>query len=242
MAEIREIGGVNPAKTISSQSVEAGRRISTRKRIAQAGEDPAGTSLSEFLRAQISGLKVETGNIQKLISSNQVENGALGTVGEMVRRVRDLSLRASTSSLTSANRQHVQQEIEGLRLGINRITRDARFDAQPVIAELGTDKLSGINVGSDAGAQEAVVASDDLLEEISSRRGALDAEANRLQDRIQSLSSERFNTTPAQFRLSSADVAEEASGQTQSQIRNQANTAITAQANVFPQSVLRLLE
>ena len=245
MAEIPGIGKVRPASTSGSKVGEANRktaRMASEDRPVRSGDDRTRLALSKSIRSQISGLKVEVRNIQDMISRSQIEDRALGTVGEMVRQIKNLAVQASRDTLTAANRRLIQQEIEDLRIGVNRVTRDTLFNEQPVAAELGTKALAQIDLSTTTSAQEAVVAADSLLEEISSRRSDLGAEISLLQNRISSLSSQDYHPTPDEPPIRSSNIAEEAVGQTLSQIRGQASTAVTAQANISHQNLHELLE
>jgi flagellin len=244
VAYIRGISGISPARTLSLEAIEIERRIarlSSGERIGRAGDDAAGFSVSESLRAQISGRRIEIRNIQDLISRNQVAEGALGEVGDIVGRIRKLAVQASAETLSTESRQLIQQEIESLRSEVNRIARGTEFNGEPVIAEIGTKRLAEVDVRTASGAQEAIEEAGGFLDEITSTRASLGAQTNRLQSEVRGLSSEELSLTAAQSRIRSADVAEEAIGLTLSQLRSRAGASVLAQANVLSQNVLKLL-
>jgi len=244
VADIRGISGISPARTLGFEAIEIEQkvaRISSGERISRAAKDAAGLGLSESLGEQIGGRRVEIRNIQDLISRNQVAEGALGGVGDIVGRIRKLAVQASAETLTTESRQLIQQEIESLRSEVNRIARETEFNREPVIAEIGTKRLAAVDVRTASGAQEAIEASGSFLDEITSTRASLGAQTNRLQSEIRGLSSEELSLTAAQSRIRSADVAEEIIGLTLSQLRSLAGASVLAQANVLSQSVLRLL-
>ncbi|MFP5502301.1 MAG: flagellin [Candidatus Sericytochromatia bacterium] len=82
---------------------------------------------------------------------------------------------------------------------------------------------------------------DAMIEEVSQMRSALGAVSNRLEHTINNLAISRENLAAAESRIRDVDMADEMSKFTRSQILMQSGTAMLAQANAQPQSVLGLL-
>src|ERR671931_2140809 len=95
-----------------AKSVE---KLSSGLRINRAGDDAAGLSISEKLRAQIKGLGQAQRNAQDGISMVQTAEGALTEVHSMLQRMRELAVQASNSTLSSADAQSVNTEITALK-------------------------------------------------------------------------------------------------------------------------------
>jgi flagellin len=96
-------------------------------------------------------------------------------------------------------------------------------------------------VSSLGGAQSALGAIDSALARISTARGGIGAVVNRLQYTLSNLTVNSQNTSAAKSQIMDADYATEVSTFTRNQILVQASTAILAQANQVPQTVLQLL-
>ncbi len=108
---------------------------------------------------------------------------------------------------------------------------------------LGTEekKVSDIGVSSTDYAKEALSVIDAALNQVSSERSKLGAFQNRLDHTINNLQTAAENLTAAESRIRDVDMALEMATFTRHQILMQAGTAMLAQANMAPQSVLRLL-
>ncbi len=106
-------------------------------------------------------------------------------------------------------------------------------------ATLGIDK---VNIGTADGAQEAISTLDDAINLVSSIRSKLGAYQNRLEHSISNLDTTSENMTESLSRISDVDMAEEMANYTQKNVLAQAGTAMLAQANQRPQTILTLLQ
>ena len=106
-----------------------------------------------------------------------------------------------------------------------------------------SDLLGGaMSIGTVNGARQAMQQIDNAIDKVSSARGALGAIQNRLETRVNVLSSSSTNITEAQSRIEDADFSEETTKLAKAQILSQAATAMLAQANQSQQGVLKLLQ
>ena len=101
--------------------------------------------------------------------------------------------------------------------------------------------VSGVNLGTQAGASAAITAIDTAIESVSTARANLGALQNRFEHTINNLNVTAENLTASESRIRDTDMAQEMMAFTRSQILSQAGTAMLAQANQAPQSVLSLL-
>jgi flagellin len=102
-------------------------------------------------------------------------------------------------------------------------------------------KVSSIDISSQSGAQDAIAIVDAALATVSGIRADLGALQNRFEATISNLGATSENLAAARSRILDADFAAETASLTRSQILQQAGTAMLAQANAMPQSVLSLL-
>jgi flagellin len=100
---------------------------------------------------------------------------------------------------------------------------------------------AGINVSSQQFADQAITTINDALETVSAERSKLGAMQNRLEHTIANLGTSAENLQAAESRIRDLDMAEEIMAFTRNNILQQAATAMLAQANMAPQSVLQLL-
>jgi flagellin len=102
--------------------------------------------------------------------------------------------------------------------------------------------IDNVDISSVAGAANAIKAVDGALTQIDNMRGDLGAIQNRFESTIANLSNVSENLSAARSRILDADIAQETSAMTKSNILQQAGVAILAQANQTPQLALQLLQ
>ena len=100
----------------------------------------------------------------------------------------------------------------------------------------------GVNVSSLGGAVAALENIDSAIEKVSSFRASFGAVENRIDAKINNLSTLKVNTQAAQSRIEDADFAAETTNMTKAQILSQAATSMLAQANASKQNLLALLQ
>jgi flagellin len=103
------------------------------------------------------------------------------------------------------------------------------------------DKLSNEGVLTQDGANKAIANVNNAIEQVSAERSKLGAIQNRLEHTIANLGTSAENLQAAESRIRDLDMAEEIMAFTKNNILQQAATAMLAQANMAPQSVLQLL-
>jgi len=103
--------------------------------------------------------------------------------------------------------------------------------------------VSDINVSTAAGANDALALIDAAISEVSTKRATLGAfQKNVLESNVNSLSVARENIAASESSVRDTDMAAEMVTFTRNQILMQAGTAMLAQANMAPQTLLRLLQ
>jgi flagellin len=101
--------------------------------------------------------------------------------------------------------------------------------------------VGGVDVSTQATANSAITTINEALETVSAERSKLGAYQNRLEHTIANLGTSAENLQAAESRIRDLDMAEEIMAFTKNNILQQAATAMLAQANMAPQSVLQLL-
>ena len=105
-------------------------------------------------------------------------------------------------------------------------------------AAVGIDK---VDIGTQAGAWEALQRIDNAIDKVNSARGELGAIQTRFEKTVENIDIQNENLTAARGRVVDADFAQETANLSRTQILQQAGTAMVAQANQLPQQVLSLL-
>jgi flagellin len=116
----------------------------------------------------------------------------------------------------------------------------ATIDAQGNVVQK-AEVQAGINVSTQGAADKAITVINSAIEKVSGERSKLGAIQNRLEHTIANLGTSAENLQAAESRIRDLDMAEEIMAFTKNNILQQAATAMLAQANMAPQSVLQLL-
>ena len=114
---------------------------------------------------------------------------------------------------------------------------------QITIGDMRSDALgiADIDLSTRDGADAAISTINDAIVQVSTQRSELGAFQNRLEHTISNLGTSAENLQAAESRIRDLDMAEEIMAFTKNNILQQAATAMLAQANMAPQSVLQLL-
>ena len=147
-----------------------------------------------------------------------------------------LSLQSSKGDFTIGGTGAVAAET-GLTAGLSGVvTGDTAF--APGTAKVG---FAALDISTTGGADNAILAMDAALKSVNSARADLGAIQNRFATTVENLQTNSENLSAARSRIMDADFAQETANLSRSQILQQAGTAMVAQANQLPQSVLKLL-
>src|SRR3954470_16667737 len=103
----------------SEDQAKVYQRLATGNRITEAGDDAAGLSISENLRAQIRSMGQAERNANDGISFVQVAEGGLTEIGNILIRMRELAVQASSDTVGDKERSFVNQEVQSLLGEVN---------------------------------------------------------------------------------------------------------------------------
>ena len=107
---------------------QAMNRLSSGLRINSAADDAAGSAIASKMEAQVRSLDVAIRNSYDAISMTQTAEGALGEMENILQRVRELSVQASNSTLSTSDRTMIQSEIDALINEIDAIASNTHFN------------------------------------------------------------------------------------------------------------------
>ena len=145
------------------------------------------------------------------------------------------------ASLDDATGEVTIQSLASGKVGDTLATNLAGADAAVALAAGDEAFVDSVDISSFAGAQKAIGIMDSALTAVNSSRAELGAIQNRFSSVISNLNTTSENLSASRSRIRDTDFAKETAELTRSQILNQAGTAMLAQANQVPQSVLSLL-
>jgi flagellin len=258
----RQLGITNNSSSKSMEKLSSGYRIN------RAGDDAAGLSISEKMRAQVRGLNMASRNAQDAISMIQTAEGALNETHAILQRMRELAVQAANDTNVTADRTAISDELGTLVAEINRISDSTTFNEKKLlngdlattaanfqigadsgvsmaltIAQMGATALAitALAVSTHALATAAIGTIDAAIKTVSAERSKLGANQNRLEHTIKNLDNASENIQASESRIRDVDIAKEMMEFTKNNILQQAAQAMLAQANQAPQGVLQLL-
>jgi len=125
------------------------QRLSSGLRVNSAKDDAAGLAISERMAAQTKGLAVAARNANDGISLAQTAEGALGKVGDMLQRVRELAVQSSNATNSQSDRDAMQSEVSQLVSEIDRVAKTTEFNGKKLLD--GSFSGAMFQVGANAG-------------------------------------------------------------------------------------------
>ena len=141
------------------------QRLSSGLRVNSAKDDAAGLGIADRMNSQIKGLTVASRNASDGISLSQTAEGALGKVGDMLQRMRELAVQSSNATNTQVDRNSLDAEVTQLKAEINRVATQTSFNGVKLLDgsfsganfQVGANAGETINVASITNAQTAVL-------------------------------------------------------------------------------------
>ncbi|MBS5825192.1 MAG: flagellin [Clostridium argentinense] len=254
----------------TTNSGKAMEKLSSGLRINRAGDDAAGLSISEKMRAQIRGLDQASRNAQDGISLIQTAEGALNETHSILQRMREISVQAANDTNVAVDRNSLNDEMQQLIDEVDRIANATQFNEQDILstaqsldmqvgankgqvinlkwkaqtkAALGEDEvnISSVSISTKDSAQSAISTVNAAIVSVSKTRSLMGAYQNRLEHTVANLNNASENLQAAESRVRDVDMAKEMMNFSKNNILQQAAQAMLAQANQAPQGVLQLL-
>lgn len=135
------------------------QRLSTGLRINSAKDDAAGLAISDRMTAQIRGLDQSVRNANDGISMSQTAEGALSTSGDILQRIRELSVQSINGTNSGSDRQALNNEVSNLVAELDRIAGTSEFNGLKLLN--GSSGSSTFQIGANAN-QTITVGSGDV--------------------------------------------------------------------------------
>jgi flagellin len=142
-------------KNVGTMQSTASARLSSGQKINTAADDAAGLAISEKMRGQIRGLNMASKNAQDGSSLIQTAEGGMQQIGDMVQRIRELTVQAANDTNDSAtlDRAKIQNEISELINEIDSMADRVQFNNKSIInGTYSTTELT-FQVGANSGQQ-----------------------------------------------------------------------------------------
>ncbi|WP_040212348.1 flagellin, partial [Clostridium polynesiense] len=164
------LNAMNAHRNMGMNTVNSGKameKLSSGLRINRAGDDAAGLSISEKMRAQIRGLDQASRNAQDGISLIQTAEGALSETHSILQRMRELTVQAANDTNVDVDRTAIKDEIDSLKSEIDRIATTTQFNEKSL--------LNGSLATAGSGAMLQIGANADTALSLEINIGAMDS-------------------------------------------------------------------
>lgn len=130
IASLNAQNNLNKSQGIQSQALE---RLSSGLRINNAADDAAGLAIASRFDSQIRGLSVAQRNANDGISLAQTAEGALGQAGDLLQRIRELSVQSANDTNSASDRKSLQAEVTQLQAELNRVADTTNFNGRTLL-------------------------------------------------------------------------------------------------------------
>jgi flagellin len=124
------------------------QRLSSGLRINSAKDDAAGLAITERMTSQIRGLNQASRNANDGISLAQTAEGSLQEAGNLLQRMRELSIQSANSTNSASDRSALQSEVNQLKQELERISSTTSFNGKKLLD--GSVQQDQFQVGADA--------------------------------------------------------------------------------------------
>lgn len=118
----------NASKAANMSLQTSMERLSTGKRINSAKDDAAGLAIANSMTSQIRGMSQGIRNANDGISLAQTAEGALGEVGNMIQRMRELTVQSENGTYSQADRDNLDLEKNALAAQIDKVLTTTQFN------------------------------------------------------------------------------------------------------------------
>ncbi len=228
--------------SIGGSMTDSYAALASGTRITSASVDPAGLAIANKLETQSNSYDVGVDNAAISQSMVNVADGALGSIGDYLQIIRELSVQASNTAIYSDSEiNSLQQEIDLMKHGITDVVKTTQFNTKNLLDGTMTNSNvatnpdgSGLTLNlPDVSLNALGIADYDVtgnfklsdidtaLEKISSARSSLGASSNRLDSVMSYNSNASYNLTAARSGIEDLDMAEAISELKKNQVMQQ---------------------
>jgi flagellar hook-associated protein 3 FlgL len=144
---------------VANRLTETQRKMASGKEINKPSDDPYGAGRALSLRGELEAMRQHGRNVDEALGWQTVTDTALGTIGDLAQRARELVVQGANDTLSETDRNAIAQEIDQIIAGMKQ-EANATYDGRYVFA--GTDTAarpydSTLGTGNDAFAGDQVI-------------------------------------------------------------------------------------
>jgi flagellin len=246
-------------------------RLSSGSRINRAADDAAGLAISDTLNSQIRSIGQAIRNAQDGASLAQVFDGGTNEINNMLMRIRELAMQASSDTVGDRERGLINNEVQELKSEVNRVAQTTKYagntllngEAKALEFQVGTGNtpesdritfdpgeanltadslgIDGIDITQKDSAQEALEILDEGMQKVNQVRAKVGSIQSRLQSTVSTQNIFMENLSAAKSRIRDTDIAQESTNLARETIIRNSGVAMLSQSNQIPSIALQLL-
>lgn len=229
------------AQQATLQSIQ---RLSSAKRINSAADDAAGLAVADGMTSRLGGKSQAASNITSALSVTDTAGGALNQVTDNLQRIRELTVQAGNGSLSTSDRQGIQDEIDGLGKNIDDIASNTEFNGQKLLDgsftsqfQVGSEVsdslglslsstsssalgVSGLSIATPANAVNALDKIDKAISNVGEMQGQIAGTAAGLNTHLANVNSSYQSLAQARGRIQDTDYAQASTELNQNRLQN----------------------
>ena len=209
------------------------QRLSSGLRINSAKDDATGMVAAAGYDSQVRGANQAMRNANDGISTAQINDGYHQQVLENLQRLREIAVQAGGTAAGTETNALVAENTRILGLATN---------TGSVVVNSNGGTVTGVGTVAVVAAGLAITQLDAAIASVTTARATYGADMATFSSAVSNLGVQSVNTSAAYSRVMDTDYAVETTNMTRNQILQQAGTAMLAQANQIPNSVLSLLK
>jgi len=267
IAALRSINQLNKTQASLTGSLE---KISSGLRVRRAADDSAGLAVASRMSADNVSLRQSMRNANDGVSLVQTAEGTLSEIGNILSRMRELSVQSSNGTYSASDRALIDKEFSLMKNEIRRVASNSTFNGISLLAgktgsitlQIGIDNnatnkisiqmsaisasqgalaVSQLSVANNTSALAAIASIDSAINTVNTARAELGSTQNRLEAALSEATNYSENLAGSYSQIMDLDYATESATMTRYQIMQQAGVAALGQAKSIPQSVISLL-
>ena len=136
-------------KTNDMDAARSMAKLSSGSRIVRASDDAASLAVGTKLKADVTALKQAQVNVNQASSVLQVADGGMSQIGDILQRMKALSVQSSSGSVTDTERAYLNEEFTQLRTEIDNIAGQTKFNGQTLLTGAFQASVDATTIGAD---------------------------------------------------------------------------------------------
>ena len=261
---IAALNGANNLDAAQTRLDQSLARLSSGLKINSPADDPAGLAAATRINAEAQSTTAAQSNVANALSFTQTQDGYLSGISTALSQMSQLSVEAQNQTESDSDRQLYDLEFQQLSSYITSTAAKA-FDGVSLFSNnsiaipldatnSATLSMNGINltagayaavtasnIATTAAAATAMTAVQAAITQLATDRATIGSYETRLNFASDQLSIGKQNLTAASSQIEDVNVADESTEYARDNVLLQSTTAMLAQANQLPQTVLKLI-